>query len=258
MSATVRHELPLIVSGQDGTIKYGESMQALDALVCCSVLQKDLDTPPTGAAGDVYLVGSSPTGVWADFSGQLVQFVGTSWVDYTPANGQMLWDFNLKALWVHDSTNWYRLSERIFAAQAVDDQTITGTSANIAWKDQLRYPSDVFTHSESTNPHQITLKEIGTYEITLTVHQEQTAAASWTTCDYTINLDGSAIAAGSLLSIVTHNTNAARVTGSRTIVVTTAAVNKVLTVSAIRAAGTGTINTEGPNTFILIRKLTGV
>lgn len=48
---------------------------------------KDLNAPPAHTAGNIYIIGPSPTGVWASRAGQVAYSDGTSWWYYTPAEG---------------------------------------------------------------------------------------------------------------------------------------------------------------------------
>lgn len=63
-------------------------LRGVDCLAMPSVLDKDLNTPPsTPTTGDRYLVGSVPTGAWVGNAGKIARWAGAAWEFYTPRNG---------------------------------------------------------------------------------------------------------------------------------------------------------------------------
>lgn len=60
----------------------------LDTLLNCSVLDRDLATPPgSPAVGDRYIVGASATGAWAGKEGQIALYINAGWAFYVPKKG---------------------------------------------------------------------------------------------------------------------------------------------------------------------------
>ena len=50
------------------------------------------DPPATPNEGDTWLVGDTPTGVWADHSGKLASFQAGAWIYATPRDGMKVLD----------------------------------------------------------------------------------------------------------------------------------------------------------------------
>lgn len=51
-----------------------------------------LDTPPGGpTTGDRYLVGTAPTGAWVGLDNQIVEYNGSTWDNYEPVDGSLLY-----------------------------------------------------------------------------------------------------------------------------------------------------------------------
>jgi hypothetical protein len=99
-SVTARHALPLLFPGQAQKEFYvNEAHAAIDALLHCAV-EGVANTPPaTPEEGTCWLVGSLPTGAWADAAGKLACRQLGNWLFLSPragfsvlngANGQVM------------------------------------------------------------------------------------------------------------------------------------------------------------------------
>lgn len=67
-----------------------ENLAAIDALLQCGVIDRDLSAPPGSPAnGDSYIVGASPTGAWASKANQIAVWntVNAAWAFYAPKEG---------------------------------------------------------------------------------------------------------------------------------------------------------------------------
>lgn len=68
-------KLPIAPGGAtDLSVAFNAAMQIIDALTPLVVQDKDLNSPPGTASGDVgkrWIVGSSPTGAWAGHAGEI-------------------------------------------------------------------------------------------------------------------------------------------------------------------------------------------
>lgn len=115
----------LIRSGGEGERWYPESQslfRALDALLACSVLDKDLVTPPGSPAdGDMYIVAASPTGAWTGHAKAIAYWDATAaaWFFYTPIEGFVAW--------VADEALGYRYHSGSWSVPAVGDASTLQT-----------------------------------------------------------------------------------------------------------------------------------
>lgn len=101
---TERAKLTELSESQAGAYTtINEAFRQLEAILVGGVVDKDLSTPPgSPAAGDVYIVGASPTGAWAGNANNLAHYYNGSWHFYSPATD---W-----RVWVADEATEYRYS----------------------------------------------------------------------------------------------------------------------------------------------------
>jgi hypothetical protein len=72
-----------------------------------SVKDRDLATPPgSPAAGDTYIVASSPTGDWAGQANAVAVWSGTAWVFGTPRVGWVAYIEDEQKLTAYKSGGW--------------------------------------------------------------------------------------------------------------------------------------------------------
>ena len=96
MSESPRLNFPYIVSSH-----------ILDALVQPVVETVLLTTPPAGpSAGMLYVIGSSPGGVWSGKGNCLTQYLGETWAFYVPFEGLTVWNKATKTHWYYTGTQW--------------------------------------------------------------------------------------------------------------------------------------------------------
>jgi hypothetical protein len=87
-SATPRHALPLLFPGQAQKEFYvNEAHARIDALLHCAVLAVTGTPPTTPADGGCWLVGSTPTGAWANQAGKLACQQLGNWLFIDPHEG---------------------------------------------------------------------------------------------------------------------------------------------------------------------------
>lgn len=92
MSNTPRLVMPLLASNQaDGEINHNASLNILDALVNCRVVDRDLAAPPAAANGDVYIVATGGSGAWSGKDGKLATWYNSQWSFITPKEGFEVW-----------------------------------------------------------------------------------------------------------------------------------------------------------------------
>lgn len=92
MPSTPRLAMPYLASNQaDAEINHNISLNILDALVDCRVVDRDLTAPPAAANGDVYIVAASATGDWTGKDGKLAIWYNNQWYYITPKEGFEVW-----------------------------------------------------------------------------------------------------------------------------------------------------------------------
>jgi glutamate dehydrogenase/leucine dehydrogenase len=91
--ATARLAMPVIVPGQaQKEMIHNEALAILDAAVQASVVAIGANAPPVDPAdGACWIVGESPTGVWAGRSGALAAWTVGGWRYIAPTPGFRVW-----------------------------------------------------------------------------------------------------------------------------------------------------------------------
>jgi len=107
MSQTARLGLPYIVSGQaQKEVTHNEGLNKLDAFVT-PVVADIADAPPgSPAAGDLYIVGSSPSGDFTGHANQLAQYQTGGWVFYAPFKWMDAVVESLDSRMAYDGSAW--------------------------------------------------------------------------------------------------------------------------------------------------------
>lgn len=107
MPTTPHMQATLVETAQaQKEVTVNEALVRLDALLNTGVLDRDLSAPPgSPAAGDVYIVGASPTGAWAGKAGQVAYF-DQVWRFISPRPGLCLWLNDEQALCRYNGTVW--------------------------------------------------------------------------------------------------------------------------------------------------------
>lgn len=93
MADTPRLDLPYLSASQaQKEIMHNVSLDRLDLLVQCVVLDRNLATPPASPTlGDAYIVGAAPTGVWVGHANDLALYINLQWQFIAPLPGFQCW-----------------------------------------------------------------------------------------------------------------------------------------------------------------------
>ena len=107
MTTTNHLSLPLVQQSQaQKEVTVNEALSKIDALLNTGAMSRSLSTPPSSAnEGDVYIIGSSPTGDWAGHDLEIAYF-DHIWRFITPREGLTLWVGDEDALYSFDGTAW--------------------------------------------------------------------------------------------------------------------------------------------------------
>lgn len=109
-------------------------IEYLDALLINErVVAFGLNTPPGAPTlGDVYVVGTSPTGAWVGYGNQLAYWTAGGWVFVVPLEGWRIFDEGLLVNYVFDGSLWernsaastYRIGLQRASRQTVDSDLV--------------------------------------------------------------------------------------------------------------------------------------
>src|SRR4051812_9961072 len=107
-STTPRSSLPLLAAAQSQKhVTHNEALLKADALLCCSIFDRDLSAPPsTPVDGDTYLVKPTGTGTWAGQDGNLAFAVDGAWRFYPPYTGLVAYVADEQKLIVFNGSAW--------------------------------------------------------------------------------------------------------------------------------------------------------
>lgn len=107
MTNTNNLSIPLIAQNQaQKEVTANEAFCIIDAILNRGAVHKGTNTPPgSPVAGDLYIIGSSPTGSWSGQGGHIAYYNGT-WKFIVPNEGFTVWvnDENMEYSW--DGAAW--------------------------------------------------------------------------------------------------------------------------------------------------------
>lgn len=256
MTTTPNLGMTFIVSGQSqAEVPHNEALLELDALSMPMVKDRDLTAPPgSPSSGDRYIPKATATGLWVGKEGKIAYWYVNQWRFFTPKVGWSAWVEDEKVLVRWDGTSWKTLlSPAMFGAKRITSvQALTGTFAGVNWNSQDRYDNGVYTHSTSTNPDQITLKEAGDYVVGAEVSIDGTSGTSH--CEVRLSINGTSVAGtvsyGSVVSAGTPD----KITVATSRIVSVSP-NDILRVEAKIASGGGAADVLNDASRVTVRRM---
>jgi len=122
---TPRHDLPLMMNSQaQKHITHNEALIRIDATHHLSIVAMDVNDPPSEAnVGDVFAVGSSPSGDFIAHAGELASLTEGGWRFHPILAGMIAYLAETGTLQVYGSTGWEAVS-------AADPTTLPRLSIN--------------------------------------------------------------------------------------------------------------------------------
>lgn len=127
MTSSTHLKLPFILPSQaQKHITHNEAIAALDTLTQLAVIDRDLAGPPLSpAAGDRYIVGTSPTGDWGGKANQIAAFDGAIWQFHNPEPGWTAYVIDEAELVLWNGSAWVPIiiSTRTFGINTIGDAT---------------------------------------------------------------------------------------------------------------------------------------
>lgn len=115
MSTTPNLELELVPSNSlQPYVAVNDALQVLDALVQLAV-QEFLDDPPTTTSdnvGDRWIIGTTPTGEWADYGNYIALCTAAeTWRYIEPKEGFKAWNISDYTEYRYAGGTWYPITE---------------------------------------------------------------------------------------------------------------------------------------------------
>ncbi len=106
--ATARLSLPLMAAGQSQKeVTHNEALLRIDLLVQTTVMSGPQSTPPASPLeGQGWIVGKSPTGIWAGKADYLVQWTRNGWLFVPPFEGLSVWAVTGGRGWRFGAGRW--------------------------------------------------------------------------------------------------------------------------------------------------------
>lgn len=114
MTESPNFGLSYLAEGQNGRARYNRMLAWADAFLVGKVLDRDLATPPgSPSAGDLYLVGTSPTGAWAGQAGKFALRYNSAWEFLAPKSGMQVFIQDEKAAFCYSGpeSEWFPLQD---------------------------------------------------------------------------------------------------------------------------------------------------
>ena len=106
-NTTNRVKLPYVLQSQSQKeVTLNSALDLVDALLQAAMVSIGVNTPPgSPLAGDSYIVGSTPTGVWVG-QAKALAFYTTGWNFITPWEGLTVWANDTNILTTYDGSAW--------------------------------------------------------------------------------------------------------------------------------------------------------
>lgn len=124
---TSRFALPLLQPGQaQKEMFHNDAIAALDMIVQPSAEAINVNTPPTTPeSGQIWIVGSAPTGAWGGKVGQLACWNAAGWRFVPPVEGMLVWVI-ADALSARFAAGLWVLGEEVCANLVIDGDQVVG------------------------------------------------------------------------------------------------------------------------------------
>lgn len=154
-----RLDLPYLQPSQaQKHVTHNDALQRLDVLTQLVVNQFDAANPPAlPEFGEVFALGSSPTGAWAGQSQMLAAFTESGWMFVAPQEGWRTWGVAEQELRTFDGTDWIPSD---FSLQNVDGLGI-GTTSDAVNRLAVNAAATLLNH-EGTGGHQVKINKAAT------------------------------------------------------------------------------------------------
>lgn len=146
MTSTSRLALPIIESNQaQKHITHNEALRIVDAMLHLTIDELHVNDPPASPQiGQIWVVGATPTGVWALHDKKIASFDSDGWQYLDPKHGMVAWVKSDQELFVFHGSNWSRLDQApsaIANAQYIGIGAVADTYNRLAVKAEAAFLS---------------------------------------------------------------------------------------------------------------------
>jgi hypothetical protein len=155
MANTTNLVIPLVASNQaQKEVTVNTAIATIDAILNTGAIDKGLNTPPVSPSdGDLYIIGSSPTGDWVS-NADNIAYYQTTWRFIAPNEGMSIWVNDEDLIYTWDGSSWVSSSGGgASALNGLSDVAITTISTN----DVLQYNGTNFVNQNKID----SLSQIG-------------------------------------------------------------------------------------------------
>lgn len=164
--------LPHLASGGGEQIAaHNEGLTFLDFAVMPTVVNRSNTSPPSPTTGDCFIVKATGSGAWLGKDNNLAYWTGTGWKFLAPDVGWRAWIEEEKSIATFTGSKWHAgVGDANFCGLMTSATAAlgnVGVRTNVPWQSQVTdiTNSQTFTHSTSTNNHQVTVLEAGVYMV---------------------------------------------------------------------------------------------
>ncbi len=111
MANTTHLQITLLEQAQaQKEVTVNMALAQIDALLNAGALTSNSNTPPANpVAGNVYIIGSSPTGAWLGKARKIAYFEQI-WRFIAPTTGSIIWAEDVRQLLVFRGANWVAIT----------------------------------------------------------------------------------------------------------------------------------------------------
>lgn len=136
MANTPKLALPLLSGSQaQKHVTVNEALLGLDAMTQLTVLSATVAVPPSAPAdNDAYIVGSSPSGLWAGHTNEVAVWTFGAWVFYTPQAGWTAFVQDAAVPYVYYGSAWISYATYLDTQIAVFRAEYASLSQFLAFK----------------------------------------------------------------------------------------------------------------------------
>jgi hypothetical protein len=129
MTTTTHLGITLVEQSQaQKEVTVNQAFTLIDAVLNTGAKSRTTSTPPgSPSTGDVYIVGSSPTGAWSSQAGNIAYY-NQSWNFITPLEGAELWVHDESSIYMYNGSSW------IMVGRPINQTPVALTDASsISW-----------------------------------------------------------------------------------------------------------------------------